>query len=48
MIKRGICQHQLELRVLITNLTSIQSEYYYSWHDGWSKTEFKKVPITGG
>jgi len=29
-------------------LTFVQSEYYYSRYDGQSKTDFEKVPITGG
>ena len=29
-------------------LTSAQYGYYYGKYDGWSKTEFEKVPITGG
>jgi hypothetical protein len=29
-------------------LTSGQFEYYYSRYNGQSKTDFEKVPITGG
>jgi hypothetical protein len=29
-------------------LTAVQSEYYHNKHDGHSKTEFEKVPVTGG